>query len=723
MRGGAEVRVIAVRRKWIAWFMIGAALVPAAYGSANEAAETPEFKPRFELRVPSLKHLYQDAMRSRSAPVVESVRRMVVVAGQSSAEGVNPETLARFLSVFSDAPDAALDVATFAPDLEGRARWVAAVDWPLADLHKRIEAMLALDAAESVLAGVTIEPHLDDGYVIKTAGEPLAYLFAAGEKHATIASHPDVTIHSSSRAKTPENGRSDNGPLLSARLNLTRTERDSGATFFSSFTAVTAINYEVSVNEDGNWDETVRVSWPPISGIGAKAILGRVDQTFFVPEGALGAVVLSTPVLVTMLDGMAGLGPQVVMDAPGQVQVIGEPMPGPIATHVEAEVCLTVLPGTGFLPAPDLLIQVRTKHVDALTEALHEETGRINALFAERDQPEPWSEVTVRDRSVFWSEPPSAPRGVMMPFVMRPVLFTTSETDAKDRDRSFLVLGMTTTDPAGFVERWLAHPRTRSFRHLPTERKSNGQLWVQWRKVYALVSPYLNFAIAGAGIDALLPPIETMNERLTEGVVTAKVRYSGLTATHSGPLPIGVFVVPSLLGSSIAPDESGSSDLARERLATRRLKLLYHHCKLFKKDIGRWPAEIGELDGYVDFAGHPELLELRLSAQKNWSDFFSGLTKAAEKDDEPEDEQAVASVKTDLYVINWSPDQWSLGYKKDAFEHLEELYIDQFGEIHRSVRSTPRDADTTNAEPETGGDAKEAVEIDQADDGPEDEKE
>jgi len=504
-------------------------------------------------------------------------------------------------------------------------------------------------------------------------------------------------------------------------LVLAKTEHDSGATFLSSFSVVAAIDYKVSVTDDGNWDESVRLSWPPISGMGAKALLGRVKQTFFVPEGALVALAIHTPMAVAMLDGMAGLGPQIVMEAPGQVEMVGEPMPGPIAARVEGDVCYTLVPGTGFLPVPDVLIQVRTKHADDLIEALREETERINELFAQRDQPEPWSEITVRERPVFWSEPASAPRGVMMPFVMRPVLFTTTESDTKDRQREFLVVGMTTTNPRDFVERWLQHPRTKEFRHLPTEGKSNGQAWVQWRNVYELVSPYLNLTLAGAGIDALLPTVESMKDRLGEGLVTVKVKYSGLTATGSGPVPLGAAFVPSMFIGSMAADESGASDLARERLASQRLKLLYHHSKLFKKDIGRWPAEIGELDGYVDFAGHPELLELRVSAKKAWSDWFSGLSESAkEDDDEKGEDDDGASIKTDLYVIDWSPDAWTLGFKEDTFEHLDRLYIDQRGDIHRTARVTPPPGDTAESESSKNDEGKEEASVVADDDDDED---
>ena len=156
---------------------------------------------------------------------------------------------------------------------------------------------------------------------------------------------------------------------------------------------------------------------------------------------------------------------------------------------------------------------------------------------------------------------------------------------------------------------------------------------------------------------------------------------------------MGVLVAPAMITASTALDASGDTDLARERIASRRLRVLYHHCKLFKKDLGRWPAEIAELDGYVDFAGHPELLKLRLSSQQRWREWFTGRFKFDEEEDPDETEDSTGAVDDDLYVIDWGRDSWRLGYARGTLVHLEELYIDQDGKIHRVEKTQTEKAD------------------------------
>ncbi len=678
--------------------------LPVHLRGESVTTDAPGLKPRFVLRVPSVQRLLREAQRSHAHRFVDAVHRIVIEAAQSSAEGLDASDAAALITTISEWPDVELRFATFAPDLEGRARWVIQSNWSAADLQARLRALFDLDAASSVFEGVSLDDRPVGGYVVRVSGERVAYVGADENGLGFIASHADLTPPVDSFNKPGANESTEHPPLLAARLNLSKTETDSGATFLSSFRAVTAVDYQAAVDKGGNWDEQVRVHWPTISGMGAKALFERVGQTFFVPDAALGAFVANTPMAAGFLDTFAGLGPQVIMDAPGEMEVVGEAMLGPIASQVGSDVCLTLLPGTGFFPSPDVVIQVRTRRPERLIAAIRRDVERINTLFVERDQPEPWREVVVRNRAVFWSEPSGQPRGLMLPLVMRPVLFTTTETDAKERKRNFLVIGLTSTDPVELVQRWLNLPRTKNFRHLPSVRKLNGQVWLEWRNVYSWISPYLNVGLSSAGIDALFPSVSSVASDLTEAVVSVKIKYSGLTASHAGPLPAGVLVVPSLLATSLVADEFGASDLARERLATQRLKLLYHHAKLFHNDIGRWPAEIGELDGYVDFAGHPELLQLHLSTRKQWSRWFSGMAEAAAEDDKKDDdeddtgEEDEPAIRSDVYVINWSHGAWSLGFKPDTFEHLDRLYIDENGDIHRLVK--PQQAQTDKAKPE-----------------------
>jgi hypothetical protein len=678
---------------------------PADRAVDADGAPQRAFHPRLELWVPSAKRLIDEVIRSHSGPFVEPLGRMLAKSGESKLDGQTADGVAALIGQIREWPDAALVAVTYAPDLDGRARWVVRLNWPMAELHERVAGLLELEAAGELLEGVSIRSITPveaasvgssangaSGYQVFLPEAPLFYLLPAGDNKSYVASHPDLDVPRGLLGGVLDEDDTKSGWLVTARLNFAQTEVDSGGTWLSGFSAVTALDYVGTVSESGEWTETVQIHWPAISGMGARAFFNRVEQSFYVPKAAFGAAVLNVPIVSGMLDGMAGLGPQVVMDAPGRMEVVGEPTPGPIALHSDSDVCFTMLPGTGFLPFPDIVVQVRVRRSESLVESLEGETKRINKLYADRDQPEPWHQTHLRDRAVFWSEPTGPGRGLMMPVVMRPVLFTTTEKDARDRERSFLVLGLTSTRPEELVDRWLNFPRTMEFHHLPSERRMNGQIWMNWQALYAWVSPYLNVALSSAGADVLLPAIDQVKDRLTDGSIAVEVKYAGMTATHRGPVPGGVIALPAMISSSIQPDRRGGSDLARERLARERLHLLYHHCELFRKDLGRWPAEIGELEGYVDFAGHPELLQLRVSSKKAWSELLSGMFErkkadALKADEEDELGGSVVTVKTDLYVIDWGRDRWTLGFKPGTFEHLERLYIDHDGEIHRVTRA------------------------------------
>ncbi|NOT02406.1 MAG: hypothetical protein HOP29_17515, partial [Phycisphaerales bacterium] len=367
---------------------------------------------------------------------------------------------------------------------------------------------------------------------------------------------------------------------------------------------------------------------------------------------------------------------------------------------------LVVMPGEGFMPIPDLVFQFRTTKPDEFVEQVRKSITGINRRHVEREQREPWREAEVKDRAVFWRQGASS-GGMMMPFVMRPVLFTTRESDAEGVERHCIVLGMTSADPERLVKRWTELPRNKECRHLPTSTKTNGQGWINWPVVYDTFSPYVNLSLSAVVRDAVLPELGG-DHMLGQSLVDVKVAYTGLEAGHVGPVPLGAVIVPALGAAALARDRSGGSDLARERLACERLRVFYHHAKLFQKDHDRWPAELTELDGYVDFAGHPELLQLDLSPQKEWANVFQGMFGAEETDDEDgpdKDEEAdvaddAAAVEIDdkLFEVQWAPTTWQLGLAPETLDHLKSLTIDQDGKIHRVAKEAtdaPAEAVTT----------------------------
>ena len=53
-----------------------------------------------------------------------------------------------------DWPDTSAVLTTYTMDRDGRSRWALRVDWPLVELRKRIDTLLALDAADKLLKDI-----------------------------------------------------------------------------------------------------------------------------------------------------------------------------------------------------------------------------------------------------------------------------------------------------------------------------------------------------------------------------------------------------------------------------------------------------------------------------------------------------------------------------------------------------------------------------------------
>lgn len=670
----------------------GTATAVANSQDDRTASEPPgsvaDLRPRLDFFVPSVKNLLSELQRSHSGVFFSYLKTLLSEKAGASADGIDSEQADAILARMAKWPDTAVSVATFAPDRAGRVRWAVRVDWPVKSLAERASSILDTEAADELFEGLRVVPADDNGFVVRLDEEPLAFLISQSPTSSFLASHRDLPLGGDVFAGSEETEK-DGASLVVCRLNLTGTEKDSGATVFSSFNVVTDVVYAGRVDDGGDWQETVHVHWPPISGMGAKAMFGRVKQTFFVPRTAYGAMAFKTLMVPGMLENMIGFGPQVTFDPNGGMEVFGEQMLGPIASSIGSEMCVTVLPGSGFIPMPDIVVQVRSTRAKRLMENIMEAAKLLNEEFRLREQPEPWHVAELRDRKVVWSDGANQFPGMMMPLVMRPVLFTTTEVDARDKEREFLVVAWTSTSPKRFVRRWLDLSRADKKKlFLPKRKKTNGQLWLNWSAFYGWLSPYANLAIGVVATDALLPSRRELATVLTDATVTIKTRYTGLQMKHSGPVPIGALIVPTFFASSVMPDESGGSDLARERLASQRLKVFHHHAKLFKKDIGRWPAELEELDGYIDFAGHPGLLKLQLSSRKGWTDMFESIfggddDHADEVDEDVIDDDDELDLDDELFVIEWGSDSWRLGLAKGTMEHLEALFIDQDGEIHR----------------------------------------
>jgi hypothetical protein len=699
-------------RQTVVLLMTCLALVAADSGARPALADeqsTPAdpnevllIKPRFEAYAGSVHALIEAVQQSQSSAILSPL--LSAWANQQQDDNEFFAQTTALLDKVVDWPDTSLSLATYAPDREGYPRWRLETTWPLPEVVNRLQAILEDPDHEDYFAGIRLTS-ADGGYAVRLKDDTLAYLRNAND-HAVMTSHEDVPAPAG--VYRGQNKLEDRPVLLACRRVLTQTETDSGGTFFSKLRFLTEFEYLLCSDDNGEWVELLTTSWPPVSGTVAKALLGRVRQTFFVPDESLLAAVFEITPMAALLDQMVGLGAQTTFSG-GEVTVIGEQQVGVLAEHANSEMCLMLLPGTGFFPAPDVILLTRLSDLEGWHDAMHARTQELNREFVKREQDAPWNIDEVAGQTVYWREASAAYPGAAIPLVYRSVLFSAQETDARDRKRDYLVIGFTSTDPRKLVSRWNDLPRgeeVESQRYLPSERRTNGQAWFNYTAIYSTLAPYFNLALSGASSNQLLPAPDKVADSLSPGWATVTVSYTDAKLDHSGPAPLGVIAVPAMFFSAQGTGSS-NSDLARERVAIKRLRLLYHHCKLFKQDIGRWPARVAELDGYVDFSGHPELLRLPRSSAQSWSDSFSDLFGGIfDEDSDDEDDTfdeglgAMGRIDDSLYDIDWGKESWTLGYAEDSLEHLEKLWIDQDGKIHRIVRIPSEDkAESDDAEP------------------------
>lgn len=676
-------------------------LVPQTVAASKSEKGATELliSPRFEAYVASTHAFVEAVQESRSSKILAPLFSRWAADEQDASEFLSQTV--ELLSQFADWPDTSLQLATYAPNREGKPRWRATSSWPLQECIKRLGALIDDERYDEYFEGVQIESSTD-GFEVRLMDQSLAYLYTQDDL-TIITSHADIPAPITAYRGEQE---LDSRPvLMSCRRELAQTETDSGETFFSQFRFLTEFEYTLALSKEGDWVEQLSTSWPPISGTVAKAILGRVRQSFFIPQESLLGAAFEVTIMPATLDAMVGLGPQATYTASGEMEYVGQNEPGILALYANPEMSLNLLEGNGFFPAPDIVLQSRLSDPNLWHSAMGASVERLNRDFVKRDQPQPWHVEDVDGIKVYWRDSSPMLAGASVPFFYRSVLFVSQERDARERDRDFLIIGFTSTDPLKLVKRWKELPRDADKTlYLPKSRRTNGQVWLNWHAIYRTVSPYMNLALSGASTGRLLQPIEDVADQLSPGLATMSVSYKGAALDHTGPAPFGVLAVPALFFSA---QDTGSlnSDLARERVAIERLQLLYHHSKLFRKDIGRWPARVAELDGYVDFAGHPELLKLPRSSAQSWEEGFTGFFSifGDEEDsdllDEPIDEGlgATGRINDKLYDISWGREAWALGYAEDTLDHLEKLWIDQDGHIHRTLKQ-PESENKTEGE-------------------------
>ncbi len=652
-------------------------------GAAGETSWAPDdteavpeglLKPKCQLHVPSISRLTSAARESRVGRMALHIASVLAESRTEPADGLKNDVFMRALEFVATWPDAAADVSLFSPDVDGRLRWGVRLSLPVGQAHDLLVDLMAnedlaefFDGLESSLQG--------QSFVYTVADKPVATLKADATDRCLLVSHAELTVPDEIFTGTEGDGEL----ALAARLAISKTEKDSGATFLSKFDVVNSINYTAHIAEGGGWQEQLRVNWPPVAGMTMKAFLGKAKQTFFVPEDTFLAAVFNVALVKTMLDRAVGLSDE------------ADEALGPIQEHARDELFVAVMPGVGFLPAPDIVLQSRVSEPEELISRIGQRVKQLNRKAKKDDRRPEWHEISVRGKRVFWNQGSQQLTG-LVPVTFRPVLFVQESADAQDRKRTYLVMGWTSTDPERFVRRWLDLKRPDEPRFIPTARGLNGQAWVHWQQLYDWTHPYVNLGLTSAASDGVLP--EELGRDISAADITVRLKYEGLEVTQSGPVPMGIVAVPAMMAASLK--ETTGSDLARERMARRKLMVLYHHSQLFHRDTGRWPTSVAELDGYIDFAGHPELLRLETSSKKKFAKMFTrwfgdqdrkeeedGVTEDNGDSSEVEDEVEGLDPDESVFEVDWIDDEWTLGIKTGTLEHLQQLYVDREGNIHR----------------------------------------
>jgi len=269
----------------------------------------------------------------------------------------------------------------------------------------------------------------------------------------------------------------------------------------------------------------------------------------------------------------------------------------------------------------------------------------------------------------------------LMPATYRTVVFFDPPRTEKEGEPPRLIVAQTPMWADDAVRHWRQLTKSAKSRvAVPDSKNAHWQARISWYRVYDLTQPYLSLLAGLSDDSAPPPPAQELKGSLADSIVDIRIDYGGLQVSSNGPVPIGAAFVPIVTAASLSSTGDAFSEVERERVACRHLRVLYHHAKLFKKDYGRWPATVAELDGYVDFAMHAELLFLRPKKKG----FASGLVSMVTgKKERPTAEEEERKIDDSLYVIEWSPDDWKLRFRDGEFVNYRTIYIDADEKIHR----------------------------------------
>ncbi|MEE8169529.1 MAG: hypothetical protein V3T70_03185 [Phycisphaerae bacterium] len=651
---------------------------PSASASAPATAPADDEGPalQFEAYLPSVLRLAEAARRSRTAALYQAVSGMVSFDASDADEGLDVAALLELLEHVRSWPDTAAEILILDLDGDGRPRWAVNLDWPLTELRARVAELSASEGADKVLGEVRLTEREDDLFEVGLPDTVLAYL-AGRDGGSQIRSTIEWTTDCGSFAPKDADGGGDDpaddekAPLLQCRYVLPAN----GGGVFGAMTGIRDVYYNVRLDKVGRWREFWQLRWNVLVGAGVKATLKRVRRPFDCPADAFISASFS-------LAGGSGMADQ-----------IAELPEGTLAGRAGADVNLSVVPGTGFLPAPDLFYQMKVHGIKRAVEAIREAIVEDNRERKEDDRPIAWREESVDGKPLFWLDPGADTGYGIQPITFRTVVFFDTR-GSNDSDDGRLIIVKTSTWADGARRRWKALTADADgVRKVPSSRRAHWQMILDWKNIYALAQPWLCLLSSFMQGAELPPTAAELGAALSPSRVDLRIEFAGLKVAHRGPIPLGAAYVPLVAYAALQQGAGHGSEAGREQTACRNLRVLHHHARLFEKDYRRWPANVAELDGYVDFDSHSYLLRLRAKRDG----LLSGLSRAifgTPRGATSEDDEAVDD---SLYEIDWSQREadWKLKFRDGEFKHWATIYVDAEGEIHRVAKAAEDDADSS----------------------------
>lgn len=640
---------------------------------AKDAKKPGGSTPQVEVFIPSVTRLVDAAQRSQTAQIVQGVAGLFAVPSSGTEDQVDLAAALEILQSISRWPDTSLALATYTQDREGRPRWAVRVDWPLEKLVDRVRALLELKGTKKLLKEVTLRKGNGPEWRIELPDIVLAVLRET-KGGSLLASAEQVVVPEEifGRKKQAGGAAAESSQLVYCRLNLDAgDEEGSSPGMFGMIVGVKNIRYGATLDERGQWKERFSVGWNPVIGMGIKSSLKKVGTPFFCPGKSLAAAAFSIEG-GGMADGLAGLP-----DAP-------------IGGREGNDMAVVVAIGDGFLPVPNLYYLFNSRSHESILKSIRKAIAEDTAKREVEDRPPAWRETRVDGEPVFWRDPAAEEARGIAPLTFRTVIFFDEVPREGQDPRKRLIIAATPAWADDAVRHWKALRRgTKQMLPGPSDTKPAWELVIRWREIYTLAEPYL-MLMASLNPDARAPAsAEQLAAALEDSRITVRIEYAGLDVRHAGPIPVGAAYIPAVVASSLSARSSADSEAERERVACQNLRVLHHHAKLFRKDYGRWPTSVAELDGYVDFKSHPYLLSLR-DPDRGFAGRLAAMFSRSETA-KVRREGGEEIIDDSLYVIDWSPTDWRLKLRKDCFKEYATIAIDAEGAIHR----IPKDAATT----------------------------